>query len=213
VAAVVPGAAPWPAPPLPRIDKRPVDATPTQRAAALHRAALEQAQTGHVHGAKERLREALAVASSHTPSRVLLALLEHDTGVAAQAIALLREGLARQPGEASMALMLSRLLAEAGDAAQALAVLDEHRLGDAAAQGLRAGLQAQAGDYGSALASYESAVRQEPTNAAWWFGLGITLDAQGEAARARQAFARARSIGLAQADQAAYAEQRLRALD
>jgi tetratricopeptide (TPR) repeat protein len=201
------------APPLPaRIDKRSA-AGPAERAAALQREALQLAQTGQASVALERAREALRADAAHTPSRLLAAVLEHEAGANERAMALLRDGLAREPGERSFALLLARLQAAGGDAVAALATLDRHGVDDAAAQGLRAGLWAAAGDWTRAREGYDSAARQEPAQSAWWFGLGVSLDALGEGARARQAYGRALAIGLPQAEQAAYAGQRARALD
>lgn len=203
------------APPMPpRIDKRSVEPKPAQRAAALHRSALEAAQTGHASQALATALEALAADASHAPSRLLAAMLQHEAGATDRAIALLREGLARNPADtAPQALLLARLQAAADDGTGALATLDQYRLGDAAAAGLRAALHARSGDWPRAQDAYEAAARQEPANAAWWFGLGVALDAQSDGARARQAYARAQSIGLAREEQARYADQRLRALD
>ena len=197
--------------PLPaRIDKR--SAAPAG-APALHRQATEQAQAGHSRGALALAREALAADPAYAPARLLAAVLEHETGATQRAIELLHDGLALQPQDKSQALLLARLQAQQGQSAAALATIDAHRLADATAQGLRGGLLAQTGDYQRALGAYESAARQEPANPLWWFGLGVALESEGDPTRARQAYARAQATGLAPAELASYAEQRLRALD
>lgn len=197
--------------PLPaRIDKR---STAPTGAPALHRQATEQAQAGHSRAGLVLAREALAADPAYAPARLLAAVLEYETGATQRAIELLHDGLALQPQDKSQALLLARLQAQQGQTAAALATIDAHRLADATAQGLRAGLLAQSGDYARALAAYESAARQEPANPLWWFGLGVALESEGDPARARLAYSRAQASGLAPGELAQYAEQRLRALD
>lgn len=206
IAASLPIPMPLPA----RIDKR--SAAPAG-APALHRQATEQAQAGHSRAALVLARQALAADPAYAPARLLAAVLEHETGATQRAVELLHEGLTLQAQDKSQALLLARLQAQQGQTAAALATIDAHQLADATAQGLRGGLLAQSGDYHRALAAYESAVRQEPANPLWWFGLGVALESEGDPARARLAYARAQASGLAPEELAHYAEQRLRALD
>ena len=108
---------------------------------------------------------------------------------------------------------MARILVAQGANADALGVLDQHAVAGADADGLRGGILAQQGDFRRSLAAYDSAARQQPGNAMWWFGLGVALDSEGQAPRARQAYARAQSIGLPREDLTAYAAQRLQSLD
>jgi MSHA biogenesis protein MshN len=213
------------APPLPlppQIDKRPMLQTPEQRLATLYRSAVDAAQSGQRRSALEQAHEALALDPRHAPSRLLAAVLEHETGNPARAAQLLREGLALEPPpgpqapdpqRGAQALLLARVLVAQGDAAGALVALDQHAVGGAEAEGLRGGVLAQQGDFRRALVAYESAARQQPTNAMWWLGLGVALDSEGQRPRARQAYAKARAIGLARDDLASYVEQRLATAD
>ena len=215
--AVAPAVPTAPAPPvaaLPaRIDKRPAASTPEQRALLLHRQATELAQAGQRRTALERAREALSIAPQLAATRLLAAVLEHETGANDRAVRLLREGLLTHPRDAAQGLLLARVLVAQGAQAEALAALDQHAVSGPDADGLRGGILAQQGDFPRSLAAYEDAARQQPGNPMWWFGLGVALESTGQAPRARQAYARARSIGLPSDDLAAYAEQRLRTPD
>lgn len=200
------------APPLPRIDKRALPGTAAERAAAAHHEAVEQARLGQHHIALQRAMQALEHDPTHGAARQLAALLQHEGGHTEIALKLLREGAAQPGVQPTLTLLLARLLAAQGLEAESLHVLDQHRLNGAEAQGLRAGLLARQGDYARALPAYESAVKQEPGNPMWWFGLAVALEAQGQGAAARQAFVQARQLRLPREDLDSYAEQRALAL-
>ncbi len=200
------------APTLPRIDKRALPGTAAERAAAAHHEAVEQARLGQHHIALQRAQQALQHDPSHSAARQLAALLQHESGHTEAALILLREGAAQPGAGPALTLLLARLLAAQGLEAESLHVLDQHRLNNAEAQGLRAGLLARQGDYSRALPAYESAVKQEPSNPMWWFGLAVALEAQAQPAAARQAFVQARQLRLPREDLDSYAEQRVLAL-
>ena len=197
----------------PTIDRRDVALTASQRAQALLRQATDSAQTGQPRAALERAREALALDPTLAGARLLVAVLEHETGASDRAVQVLRDGLARDGRDGAQALLLARILIAQGDAPSALAALEQHRVQGADADGLRGGILTQQGDSTRAVAAYESAVRQQPANPMWWLGLALALDAEHQAPRARQAYARALAIGLPRADLVQYADQRLRAVD
>lgn len=204
------------APPLAmpsRIEKRSVAPSAAQQALIHYREATTQAQAGQRRPALEQAHAALAIDPRHAPSRLLAALLEHETGASQRAVQLLRDGLALTPGDTAQALLLARVLVAQGANTEALATLDQHGVAGADADGLRGGILAQQGDFRRSLAAYESAARQQPGQAMWWFGLAVALDSEGQAPRARQAYARAQAIGLPRDDLSAYASQRLGALD
>lgn len=206
----VPGPRPL-APPLPSLTKRAAAETPQARAQVLAQQATESAQAGHRQLAIERAIEALKLDPALHVARHLAAALMAESGRAGEAEALLREGLGEHTPPAAAAL-LARLVAERGDSDGALALLDRHRLNDADAQGLRGALYARRGDPARARAAYEAALAQRPQTATWWLGLGIALEAEQQAPDARLAYERARTLGLAEPELAAYADTRLRAL-
>ena len=216
----LPASAAVPAPPLPAvapgpasIDKKMMLQTADQRAQAAYRMAVDATNAGHPQVAIERAVEALQQAPLHRAARQLAAVLLHAQGATPRAVALLNEGLAIDPEHAAAALLLARLQLEQGAPELALAVLDRSQLHSADAEGLRAGILAQQGDFKRALAAYESALRQQPGNATWWLGLGVALESEGRAAQARQSYAKAQALGLERDELNSFVEQRLRALD
>lgn len=196
-----------------RIDKRNLVPSNEQRARTLMQAATDLARSGQRQAALQRAQEALDIEPGHVPARQLAAVLHHEAGQPALALGLLREGVALEGSPPSLALLLARFLAHQNLGPEALVVLDRHSLNSAEAEGLRAGLLAQQGAYGSALVAYENALRQQPGQSTWWVGMAVALESEGQSARARQAYAHARQLGLAQTDLASYVDQRLRALD
>jgi MSHA biogenesis protein MshN len=195
------------------IDKRAIALKPSQRAVLLLRQAHESAQAGQPRAAVAQAREALALDPTLAGARLLAAVLEHETGASERAAQLLRDGLAREPRDGAQALLLARVQIAQGDGSGALATLEQHPVRSAEADGLRGGILTQQGDYARALGAYESAARQQPANAMWWLGLGVALDGEGHAQRARQAYARALAIGLPRDDLTQYADRRLRGND
>ncbi len=208
-------AAPQELPPLlavGRVDKRAQPSTPELRAAPLYSAAVEAAQAGQSRAAIAKAQEALAVHPQHTGARLLAAALEQETGGAGRAVTVLKEGLVLTPGQATLALALARVQAQQGAPEEALATLEQHQVQGPEAQGLRGGVLARRADYAGALQAYEAAARAQPQNSLWWLGLGVSLEALGEPARARLAFAKAQAMGLAREDLAAYVQERLATL-
>ncbi len=129
---------------------------------------------------------------------------------------MLRAGLGLPASSAETTRTLAFALAQVQVARHrhedALQTLDAHALRSAQAAGLRAAVLAQLGRYTQAREAYEAAARQQPDNAQWWFGLGVTLESEGQPALARQAYQRALLVGLPSAQLEQYAQQRLRTL-
>ena len=184
-----------------------------QRAQMAYQQALEDTASGHPHRALEQVLEALRLDPRHRGARHLAAALLHEQGAAGRAAALLRDGLAQDPAQPALALLLARVLLDQGAPDPALEVLDRFALTSADAQGLRAGILAQQGDFKRSMNAYESALSQQPGNATWWMGLGVTLESDGQPQRARQAYARAQQIGVRGDELTTYLAQRLNALD
>lgn len=199
------------APPL--ITKRSVAPSADALAADALREAVALARAGQRQAALQRALEALTLAPEQGAARQLAAVLQHESGDTASALALLREGARLSAPPPAMTLLLARLLSTQGLADEALQVLQQHALGGADAEGLRGALLAQQGRYDAALTAYESAVRQQPGQAMWWFGLAVALESQGQPERARAAYTQARGLGLPREDLLTYTEQRLRALN
>lgn len=193
-------------------EKNPIPLNPAQRATLAYRQALELGQSGHSGSAIDRALEALAADPDHAGARQLAAVLMFEARRLDEAGALLRAGLDRTPQQPRLAYLLARLKAETGDADGALALLPAGTALSGESHGLRAAILARQGRYPEALPSYEAALRQDPSNAAWWLGLGLALEANEQIDLARQALRRARALGTLRPDVQTYVEQKLAAL-
>ena len=191
------------------VEKRVIPPSPSQRAAFAYRQALDNAASGHSHPAIDQALEALKADPDHAAARELAAVLMIESKRLGDAAALMREGLERQPQQPRLTMLLARIDAESGATQTALDRLDAASALDAEGHGLRAALLTRAERYREAASAYESAVRLQPDNASWWFGLGVALEAHGQAPLARQALQRARAIGSLRGDALAHVEHQL----
>ena len=191
------------------VEKRVLPPSAAQRATVAYQQAIDLAASGHSTPAIARALEALAADPDHIAARELAAVLMMEGKRLADAAALMRDGLARQPQQRHLVMLLARIEAETGATQAALDRLSAAPGLDGEGHGLRAALLARAERYREAASAYEAAVRLQPDNASWWFGLGVALDADGQAPLARQALQRARAIGSLRGDALAYVEQKL----
>ena len=108
--------------------------------------------------------------------------------------ALLREGLAAAPGDTSMARVLGHILLARNDAAaavQALRPAAPALESDPDYHALLAAAEQRSGAHGPAIRRYRQLLRLQPANGAWLAGLGISLQASGDAPGAAEAFLQA----------------------
>lgn len=191
------------------VEKRVIPPSAAQRATLAYQQAIDLAAGGHSTPAIAQALDALKADPDHIAARELAAALMMETHRLGDAAALMRDGLARQPQQPHLIMLLARIEAETGETQAALARLTAAPGLDGEGHGLRAALLARAERYREAASAYEAAVRLQPDNATWWFGLGVSLDANGQPALARQALQRARAIGSLRGDALAYVDQKL----
>ena len=121
-----------------------------------------------------------------------VALLE--AGDAAGAESLLREGLESAPGDAAMARVLGHILLSRGAAAEAVGVLRPAAPAveaDPDFHALLAAAEQRNGAHADAARRYRALLATSPGNGAWLVGLGISLQALGNAQEAADAFLQA----------------------
>ena len=208
---VVPAAVAPQAPPL--IERTAAAGTPRERADAEYRKAIGAANQGRNSDALENLREALRRESLHVPARQLLVTLLLESGEADAAAKVLQDGLAGQPAQIGWAMTLARLQVDQGDLAAAARTLEFSR--PAATQnadylGFSANVLQRLGQHVEAAALFTQAARLAPADGRWWLGLGLTLNAQGRNAEAKDAFLRARQGSNLNPELQALIDQKLR---
>ncbi len=159
--------------------------------------------------------EALSVDPIHNKSREGLIALYLSQSRKVEASKLLEEGTVVQPENPQFALLYARLLVEQGETTAAIATL-EGVMGQTASApelyALLAALYQQQKDYDRSIHSYQRALQQQPQQANWWMGLGISLEGAGKTVEARSAYEEALKRGMTEQLSLNYVQQRLNAL-
>ncbi|OIP07960.1 MAG: hypothetical protein AUK49_13115 [Betaproteobacteria bacterium CG2_30_68_42] len=199
--------------PPPRIEKRVREATAHERAENhLHRG-LGLLNQGRVGEAMAGLRVALHEEPGHTRARLALSGILIEGRKLAEARELLGEGLALDAAQPALALPMARIQAELGDLPGAERTLAAAAAGASAEQnGFHAGVLQRLARHEEAIGAYREALRLAPGAGVWWMGLAISLEAAGQPAQAREAYARAKSSGSLSPELAGFVDAKLRAL-
>lgn len=199
------------------LDKQVRPLTPQQRAENDYRRAASMAEQGRAAEATALLEQVLQEVPAHAGARQTLIALLLKAGRQEEAMQRAKEGLdidVRQPG---LAMILARLQVEKGSSGQQAAIATlQNSLSYATDQpdyrAFLAALLQREGRQKEAIEQYLLAVRAVPQNGIWWMGLGISLQADGRAEEAREAFSRARETGSLSPELRAFVEQKLKQL-
>lgn len=197
----------------PRIEKREHLPSPAERAEAIYQAGREAQRAGRLEDALAQYQTALAQAPEHAASRQALASLLIDAQRWDAAEKTLREGIDLPATRLASTLMLARLFVERNQIPAALDLMQQQAAsGEKSAeyQGFLAVLLNRAGRAREAAERYQAATKLAPSEARWWAGLGIALDADGQTAAAQEAYLKARSLPGLPPELAAHVEQKLR---
>lgn len=198
-----------------RLEKRDRPSTPRERAERAHGQAALWLGKGDPGEAERSLREALREDPTYAPARQAFARLLAEQGRTEEALQVLQEGLSVAPQDTALAVAAARMLAHGGDTAGALRVLDDAVGGgrsSAEFRGLRAAILQKLGRHTEAVEDYQAALRLSPDAGVWWMGLGLSFEAKGQPAEAREAFQRAGLSGTLSPDLIAFIQQKLRRL-
>ena len=216
VAVIAPAAPPVrgeaAAPPPPAIDKQPRQPTPREQAENEFVRAAALLRQGRIEEAVEGLRGALRLNPGHIPARQTLAALLVESRRVDEAAQVLQEGLAANPQEPRLAMVLGRLQADRGDFRAALDTLEgaaAAAAGEADYRGLMGTVCQRLSRHGEAVGHYLAAVQLAPQAGVWWMGLGISLQAEGRIADAREAYLRAKATNTLTPELAGFVDQRL----
>lgn len=197
----------------PRIEKQEHLPSPAERAEAIYQAGREAQRAGRLEDALAQYQAALALVPEHAASRQALAGLLIDAQRWDAAEKTLREGVDLPPTRLASTLTLARLFVERNQTPAALDLMQQQAAsGEKSAeyQGFLAVLLNRAGRAREAAERYQAATRLAPSEARWWAGLGIALEADGQSAAAQDAYLKARSLPGLPPELAAHVEQKLR---
>lgn len=181
---------------------------PRAQAATRYAQSLEALRGADPVKAEGLLREALALDARHARARHALVVLLIEDGRLQEA-----ERLSRAETGRAWNSLRARLLLKRGETERAIAELEAGLPGaDADYQALLAALYQRRGRHGDAVELYRRALGARPTQAAWWAGLGISLEGEGRGPQAVNAYRRALALPGLGAPLRDYLDQRLAAL-
>lgn len=188
---------------------------PGEHAIQIQRSALAAQAAGDAAGAEAQLREALALDPMLHAARAALASLLLGSGRVEDVAPLLDAGDALAPGHAPFALLRARLLLAQGDLAKALAALERSApplARDPEYHALHAALLSRTGEHTRAADAYARLVAVDGKRAAWWLGLGISLEGQARRGDALAAYREAARLASLDAEAQGWVESRIAAL-
>ncbi|MGW8392103.1 tetratricopeptide repeat protein [Pseudoduganella sp. HUAS MS19] len=184
--------------------------SPQQKAENEYRRALAKLQDARVSEALVGLERALGLYPRHEAARQTLVSLLIESGRNAEAIHHLALATSLDPRQASMAMLLARLQIEnGGNALETLQRSLPYAESNPEFRAMVAGVLQRANRHNEAVEHYQAAVRLQPTNAVWWMGMGISLQADKRNGEAKAAFQRAAESGRLTPDLQAFVERRL----
>ncbi|WP_338848609.1 tetratricopeptide repeat protein [Massilia sp. W12] len=170
-------------------------ASDSNRAEAEYRKATQLQQNGKSLEALAALESALLIDKRHSAARLSLASILSAQGRPEDALKRLQHGLAIDPGNTAYTMLAARIKAESGQLAQAIDSLYGSlplAVRDPEYQGLLAALLQKDRRHKDAIEHFFAALQARPDYGVWWMGLGISLQAEGLLAQARDAYLKAR---------------------
>lgn len=194
------------------IDKRSRAGPGREAAENEYRKAMTALRRGATTEALDGLRVALRQDASHASVRqaLLSVLVEQQQWGEAQR--LMEEGLALDPAQIGWAMALARLHVESGKVLEATDTLVRHgghAEQNADYQAFHAVLLQKQKRYREAVERYRAALALKSAEARWWYGMGLSLDADQKPHEAHEAFLKAREIGNLPPELANALERRL----
>ena len=189
--------------------------SPQQEAALERRKGLQAVSKGQLTQACDSFSRVLANDPLDHETRERLAGLLYGEGRLPEAQQVLAEGIRLAPMRADFRLMQARLAMASGNKALALQTLSDQE--PVVASNLdyyatRAALAQELEQPAIASRSYQQLVIAQPAEARWWLGLGISLDKQGRALAALDAYHKALNLPLSSASRQ-FVQQRIGQLE
>lgn len=194
------------------ISKQVKPLTTAQLAENEYRKALALAQQGRINEGMEGFAQTLALDPHHHAARLTLVGLLIDNKRMAEAERRLQEGLTLDIEQTDLAMILARLQVERGNVNDGIATLEHslpYAIEQADYQAFLATLLQRAGRPRQAIEHYIIALKKSPQSGVWWMGLGISLKADNQPDKAREAFNRAKATNSLTPDLLAYVNQQL----
>ncbi len=200
-----------------QFNKSQVPLRPEQKAELAYQQGYDYLKGHQSRQAEQVLRQALSVAPNHIKARELLAGMYIKQGRWVEANDLLRDGTRLIPQHHTFTKLYARSLMQMNRDGTAIYVLTQaqHRpnmANDPEYYAILAALYQRQHQHQQAATTYASILKIRPKMGIWWVGMGISLEAMGQAKQAAQAYSHARQSGSLHGDVAKYTDNRLLAL-
>ncbi|TCK16871.1 tetratricopeptide repeat protein [Thiogranum longum] len=156
-------------------------------------------KNGNLHAATVALQSALELEPGRTDTRIQLAGLWLQQGLADKAHGLLQSGYQTDPGSTPLAVAYTRLLADRQEYASALEILTPVLNKNGTSPdllALSAGIHYRLGQYRTSANQYRAALSLHPEQGVWWMGLGVSLEHDRKPAEALAAYRKAQMTSL-----------------
>lgn len=195
------------------INKQIKPLTNVQLAENEYRKALALAQQNRINEAIDSFTQALTLDPHHHSARLTLVGILIDNKRMTEAERRLQEGLQLNVDQADLAMILARVQVERNAVTEAIATLERslpYATEQADYQAFLAALLQRAGRQKAAIEHYVIALKKMPQSGLWWMGLGISLQADNQPDRAREAFNRAKLSNNLSPDLLTFINQQLK---
>lgn len=199
----------------PQIDKRTQQLTPPQLAENEYRSGTTLLSQGRGAEAQQKFRLALQQHADHVGARQALFGLLLEAKKTGEAEQLLQEGLQMNVHQAGFAMALARMQVDRGDTPAAVVTLQKSApsaVGSPDYLAFLAALLQRQSRHVEAVDHYTAALAMAPNSGVWQMGMGISLQALGRTAEARDAFRRAQASRALNPELQAFVGDRLRQL-
>lgn len=185
-----------------------------QQALNDYQQAVGYLQQGRVAEAQDKLRSALVINPMFDDARQTLVGLLVENNRVNEAIYTLKTGIEISPANIGFAQILARLQLDSGFLQESLQTLEAsvaYANNHSPFHVLMASVLQRLGYHQKAILHYEHALNNGATTSAWLVGLGVSLEANGQLDKARQAFKKA-GRGKLSPTLALFVSQKLKAL-
>jgi hypothetical protein len=170
---------------------QPIPLTPMQQAQQAYQVVLSEYQSGQVAQAFQDLALVVNQFPNYMPARITLIKNALSNGQYTTAKGLLAEGLRQSPHDPALLTLMAQSLYLQGHTQDALAFLqqDSPKMGDYTDYyTLQAALLLKLGKNNAASDLYSQLLMIDSSQANWWLGLGLALEAEGQSSSAISAY-------------------------
>jgi MSHA biogenesis protein MshN len=179
-------------------------------------AGIEQMRTGNFAAAEDSFTSSLKINPSFINARLQLIAALQQQNKLVQAQEQMLEGVTQTPENLQLRKVYARLLMGNHHNLEAIEVLRAQPF-PAVTQDLEyfallAALLQETRQFAAAAQTYASLLQLRPETALWWFGLGVSMDQDGDFDQARNAYRRALALPGLSADVQKYVQSRLKVL-